>query len=191
MLYFIIFISIIALVIATIRKIEKQKFEGWPDVGNNLVILKDNNKKDKLFTEKCPLIKRKLMTRNEQVIYNLIKAHIPEILIFSQVQLSQLVFYPKNNPKEKYYWNNRINRMSIDLVITNKSFETLLVIEIDDPSHQRADRIEKDKKKNKVLKDAGIKILRIPTGSNPPIEALKRIINFQQKEIIIKRHHYY
>lgn len=73
--------------------------------------------------------------------------------------------------------------MSLDIVITTQLCETLLVIEIDDPSHQRADRIERDKKKNKVLKDAGIKILRIPTGSNLPIEALKKVIDFQKKEL--------
>lgn len=43
------------------------------------------------------------MTKNEQELYKLIKEHIPEVLIFSQVQLLQITFYPYNNLQEAKY----------------------------------------------------------------------------------------
>lgn len=174
MLYFMIALSV-GLAIATIKKINKQKPNKWPDTSNNLT-KSGNNEEDRLFTEKCPFRKRKLMTRSEQALYETIKEHIPEVLIFAQVQLSQILEHPKRGSREAFTWNNRINRMSVDFLITNQLFETLAVIELDDPSHQREDRKKADKKKNKVLKDADIKIIRIPTGSKPPMAALRKIL---------------
>lgn len=170
---YIVIVFFISLAILAINKKNKVKSNKWPK--NNTDTLKENDD-DKLFTEKCPLIKRKLMTKNERELYERIKEHIPEVLIFAQVQLSQIVFHPQQGSKEAFYWNNRINRMSVDLLITNTSFETLAVIELDDPSHKREDRKKQDQKKNKVLKDANIKVIRIPTGSNPSMDALRRIL---------------
>lgn len=70
MLYFIVVVASIALVISIIKRLKEQKSNNrWPEIHNPPTISENNNRKDKLFTEKCPLIKRKLMTRNELPIY--------------------------------------------------------------------------------------------------------------------------
>lgn len=190
MAFFIIAIMCI-IIVSYLIIIPRQKkilnYKTWHPPKEEIIKSNDNNwssekiqktskSEDRLFKEKCPLIKRRLMTKNEQELYKLIKEHIPEVLIFSQVQLSQITFYPYNNLQEAKYWNNRINRMSVDFVITNSLFEIITVIELDDPTHQQHNRIKQDQKKDKVLQDARIKIIRIPINNKPTGNELREMI---------------
>lgn len=66
--------------------------------------------------------------------------------------------------------------MSVNFVITNSLFEIITVIELDDPTHQQHNRIKQDQKKDKVLQDARIKIIRIPINNKPTGNELREMI---------------
>ncbi|EIK44686.1 hypothetical protein O59_002409 [Cellvibrio sp. BR] len=96
-------------------------------------------------SETWPFEKKKLMTAPEQLLYFRLIESLPELCVFSQVQLSQLVSVRKGHDFKQ--WFNRISRMSADFVVTDHSMSVIAVIELDDRSHLKADRIAADHKK--------------------------------------------
>jgi very-short-patch-repair endonuclease len=72
---------------------------------------------------------------------------------------------------------NRIKSREMDFVLFHKDeFEPILVIELDDSSHQREDRIERDKNIDRILHEAGLPILHVPAAySYDPLDLLRKI----------------
>ncbi|MBI0438102.1 DUF2726 domain-containing protein [Dickeya dianthicola] len=59
-----------------------------------------------------------------------------------------------------------LNNMVLDYVLVSKETNKVVcVIELDDDTHQRPDRIERDKKLNKVLLLAKVNFLRVPVNN--------------------------
>lgn len=56
-------------------------------------------------------------------------------------------------------WFGKIKSKRLDFVLCNTEFFPVLVIELDDSSHDRPDRIERDQQVNLYLYEANIKIL--------------------------------
>ena len=82
--------------------------------------------------------------------------------IFSKVKLSDL-FYAKtgDNGKNRSY-TNRIDRKHIDFLLCNsKTLQPILGIELDDKTHQRADRHERDDFVNHVFAAAKLPLIHI------------------------------
>jgi hypothetical protein len=81
--------------------------------------------------------------------------------IFAKVRLGDLLEIPWGTPKVRSYLN-RINRKHVDFVLCDPtSFSPLLVIELDDSSHDREDRQERDAFVDAALDAAGLAILHI------------------------------
>ena len=82
-------------------------------------------------------------------------------ILCPQIPLSAIFFI---TDKEKYTSAfNRISRKRIDfLVCDGLTVKPLFGIELDDKSHQRNDRIERDTFVEKVFESSGIPLLRIP-----------------------------
>jgi len=93
-------------------------------------------------------------------------------IIQSKVRLEALVgvhFYTEN------WWGlrNRIKSREMDFVLCEKQeFNAILVIELDDSSHQRWDRMERDENIDRILDQAGLPILHIKTSSSYNMEYL-------------------
>jgi hypothetical protein len=119
-----------------------------------------------------PYVPRELMTEPERVLYVRLRQALPDYLIFSQVQLCRLI--DVDPEADKQAWFNRINRMSVDFVICAPDGATILAaIELDDSSHDRADRIKADAKKDKALLSAGIRIIRWPVRGMPTSQQIR------------------
>lgn len=87
-------------------------------------------------------------------------------LIFTQVQLSKLIYPRAGIPKWQTY-QNKIDRKSVDFVLCHPTtLKPQLIIELDDKSHTREDRKERDDFVNNALKAVGIPLLRIPAAPN-------------------------
>lgn len=104
--------------------------------------------------EKCDY----LLTKNELKFYRILKQITDKLgyTLFCQVSLYEIV---KNKNFKDF---NKIKSKSIDFVITQENCKILLCIELDDNSHQKTKRIERDNFINKLFEDLGIKYLRIP-----------------------------
>lgn len=124
--------------------------------------------------EKWPFYPSYAMTRNEQQLYWKLTSALPDYIVLAQVQASRILKIKKSaNPQ---YWFNRVNRMSYDYVICHKNSYPLAVIELDDSSHERAERQEADSRKNKILNDAGLTLFRWQQQTIPDSAAIAELI---------------
>ena len=113
---------------------------------------------------KFPYLKKKyFLTNVEREFFKVLEEAIKnEYYIFPQVNLSNLLFTEKG--EEYYKYHNKIDRKSVDFVIIEKNYlAPLLVIELDDSSHNLEKRIERDDFVEEVLKEAEIPLLRLKT----------------------------
>jgi hypothetical protein len=119
-----------------------------------------------------PYVPRELMTVPERELFVRLRQALPEYLIFSQVQLCRMIEVDPNEDKQA--WFNRINRMSVDFVVcAPDGAKILAAIELDDSSHERADRLKADVKKDKALKSAGIRMIRWPVRGMPTSQQIR------------------
>ncbi len=86
--------------------------------------------------------------------------------ILAQVSLKQLFWLPGRNQDTpgRATWQNKINQKAVDFVVCDPAtLRPLLAIELDEPSHTRADRIIRDEELKKMFEAAGLVLLREPT----------------------------
>ena len=85
-----------------------------------------------------------------------------EVHVFAKVRMADLVYIPKGTRSWQTYWN-RIQAKHVDFVICDKEkIQPLLVIELDDSSHSKTSRINRDEFVNQAYQDAGLALLRFP-----------------------------
>jgi hypothetical protein len=92
-----------------------------------------------------------------RVLHNVVEE---DYLIFPKVSLRDIFFVSKPNENMAYY--NKIDRKHVDFLLCSTStLRPSLAIELDDGSHQRADRIERDNFVDLVFVSAGLRLVRI------------------------------
>jgi very-short-patch-repair endonuclease len=80
--------------------------------------------------------------------------------LFAQVPLTRLVKLPSGLEKRQS-WQNRIDRKSVDFVLCEpRMLRPVLAIELDDSSHEREDRKQRDGLVERILEKAGVPLLR-------------------------------
>lgn len=122
---------------------------------------------------KLPYQSRKIMTQTEMQVYAILLDALPEYMIFPQVQVSRIIETPPN--KDNYYWFNFISRMSYDFVVCRTDGTPIAAIEIDDATHEQAQRQEADNRKNKATEAAKIAIIRWQVGATPSSKQIARM----------------
>lgn len=97
--------------------------------------------------------------------------------VFAQVRIADLVI-----PRSRAYADfNKIAQKHVDFVLVDADFRVLAAVELDDFSHSRSDRIERDIFVNSAFASASIPLLRFGCGWTP--EALReRISAFVDKK---------
>ncbi|MFD1122022.1 DUF2726 domain-containing protein [Methylophilus flavus] len=121
--------------------------------------------------EAWPFYAKQLLSQPEQILFHRLVKALPEHIILAQVQVSQVLGVHKGF--NFYEWNNRINRLSYDFVVCKKDGTVLAVIELDDKSHDSAERIEADKRKDRATVAAGIEMIRWHVKSMPDGDVIK------------------
>lgn len=121
--------------------------------------------------------KQKLLTYNERLFYKVMKEALKdqEIIILTQVVLYEIIQTNKENI-DKYLYFNKIKSKSIDYVLTDNDFNILLCIELDDISHNRIDRVKRDEFINRIFRETGTKLLRVPVQQYYSVERIKKLI---------------
>ena len=102
---------------------------------------------------------------------------VNNLIILPQVQL-QSIFYTINNKDISSF--NKIKSKSIDFAIVDNNYNYKLFIELDDYTHNRKNRIQRDQFINELFKTYNLKLKRIKVQNNYNIEDLKNII----KEVV-------
>jgi len=98
------------------------------------------------------------LSHPEMILYFRLCKCLPNFIILSQVSLSRFIKVKPNN--NFGHWFNQYNRMTVDFVVCNKNFNILSIIELDDNTHNKPKRQNADSKKNKILHDANIPLIR-------------------------------
>ncbi len=104
--------------------------------------------------------RNKYMSYYERCFYKIFKeiADKNNLEIQPQINLATII---KKKPNTKYY--NDLYR-NIDFGLFTKDYEDiLLLIEINDRTHNKPERIERDKKVKRIIEEAGIKLIRFHT----------------------------
>lgn len=122
--------------------------------------------------------KKYFLTKSENIFYKLLKDAIGnEYEIFSQVHLPTIVDHKVRNGQGWRGALAHIHKKSVDFVLCDKEYlSPKLVIELDDKSHEREDRIKRDREVERILKDANLPLLRIKGGNMPTSAELKEKI---------------
>lgn len=125
------------------------------------------------------LIKQNPMTETEIKFIKELKkiTDINNLIILPQVQL-QSIFHTINNKDITSF--NKIKSKSIDFAIVDNNYNYKLFIELDDYTHNRKNRIQRDQFINELFKTYNLKLKRIKVQNNYNIEDLKEII----KEVV-------
>ena len=117
------------------------------------------------------------LTRAEHECYDaLVEAVGTEYRIFAQVHLPTLVDHTIRGQDWRAALAH-INRKSVDFVLCDKAYlSPKLAIELDDKSHERPDRQERDREVERILREAGVPLLRLENrGSFSPSELTQKI----------------
>lgn len=89
------------------------------------------------------------------------------VIVWPQVNVSTIIESVGKDSQQRMKAFNRICRKSIDYVIVNqKTRETILCIELDDYTHNRNNRKERDNFINAIFSSVGIPLFRIKAEPN-------------------------
>lgn len=104
-----------------------------------------------------------IMTKAEMAFYNaLVCAIADEYRIMVKVRLADIILVKKNGSHYMAHFG-KIKAKHVDYLLCDPvNLKPILVIELDDKSHQRSDRISRDNFVDSVFKSVGLPILRHP-----------------------------
>ena len=131
----------------------------------NMLLSKKKKSEDNRTDNKMPYNKKLLLTKNE---WNFYKGILPicsenNLHIIAKVRLADLVEIEKGLDKkqwQKYF--NKIQNKHIDFVLCNpENLKVIALVELDDKSHNRQDRIERDNFINKLCQKVGYRLIRV------------------------------
>ncbi len=123
-----------------------------------------------------------LMSRAEHECYDALMLAVgKDYYIFPQVHLPTIV----DSKVVGQNWRGafrHINEKSVDFVLCDKAYiAPKLVIELDDRSHERVDRQERDKEVERILEVANLPLLRLENhGAFKPEELAQKILKSLQ-----------
>lgn len=105
-----------------------------------------------------------LLTPAETDFYHSLRAATGDHYHIScQTRLADLLHFPRSlTPSEKTRLLNRLARKHVDFVLCDpRTMAIVAAIELDDSSHLRAERVERDQLVNAALASAGVPLLRV------------------------------
>ena len=121
-----------------------------------------------LGDHKLPYEKRaSLLTQSELAFYRALSQAVDgHWSIHAMVRLADLIQVRPKTPKFQS-WQNRIHAKHVDFLLCDHgTMEAKLALELDDKTHERPDRQDRDQFVDQALADAGLPLLRIDVGES-------------------------
>lgn len=116
-----------------------------------------NNKKNNISYKK-----KYLLTKNEYNFFYKLKpiAEKYNLSILCKIRLADLIEPAYHADRHEWYAAfNKIKSKHIDFVLTTQNMNVLLLIELEDSSHDKAERIERDNFVKSAIESADLKLL--------------------------------
>ena len=136
----------------------------------------NTSKKSASLTEIHPsrFHKKKPLTEPEQITFFKLVSALPDYVILPQVAFSSFITTKGGTKKQNFARFGQARQKVIDYLICDKAFEIIAAIELDDSSH--IGREKQDNKKNEILNEAGIHVIRWYMNSQPDRATLVKMI---------------
>lgn len=119
---------------------------------------------------------RQLLTKREQQEYAKLKQYADArgLMICPKVRLWDLI-EPKNGAGKKLTLENKIRSKHVDFVLADQSMNVIGVLELDDSTHDRPDRQQRDNFVRDALEGAGITMVQTRSITPETLNAFQRI----------------
>jgi hypothetical protein len=109
-----------------------------------------------------PFFRREyLLTKAEKSFYEILRAVVAPHAVLAKVRLADLVEADERHLLRKSNFDH-IKSRHIDFVICDRALSPIIAVELDDSSHQRPDRVARDRDVNRILEIASLPLLRVP-----------------------------
>lgn len=82
------------------------------------------------------------------------------LIVFTKMRVADLLYIPKGTENEKA-WFNRIKAKHIDFILVDRDYHIRLLVEVDDPTHNRPDRQARDEEVNEMFRQQGLEVLHL------------------------------
>jgi hypothetical protein len=139
-------------------------------------ILPDNNGSNKEFNYKS---KQYFFSKAERKFYEVLKevAGEMDMVVFAKVRLADLIYLPKSEGNWIEGWN-KIKSKHIDFVLCNKeSYQPTVAIELNDKSHNKNERKERDGFLRHTMDDVNIRFIEIKASKQYTKHQIKDKLN--------------
>lgn len=130
---------------------------------------------DKPHTLKLPYqLRNTFFSPAEHKFYLVLRGIIKDrAILFTKVRLADVFQVKEDDPSQYRIHLNKIDRKHVDFLICDSvNLQPLLGIELDDKSHQRPDRIERDRFIDQVFNVSHLPLLHIPVQRSYSIEEI-------------------
>ncbi|MBD5129447.1 MAG: DUF2726 domain-containing protein [Ruminococcaceae bacterium] len=98
------------------------------------------------------------------------------LLVFTKMRLADLLYIPEGTA-DFQKWFNRIKAKHIDFIFVDREMKIKLLVEIDDPTHNRPDRKARDEEVDEMFRQQGLEVLHLRAwGKQYGAEELETII---------------
>ena len=102
------------------------------------------------------------LSLSELSFYKVLKQAVAERgVICPKVSLSDVLFVKQGSRSDRQVYFNKISRKHVDYIVCDEKMQILFGVELDDSTHNRADRVERDKFLEKAFDAAQIPLIRI------------------------------
>lgn len=117
------------------------------------------------------------LTRAELSFYHVLRqAAGDRFVICPKVSLKEIFFVSGKEDKQSF--RNRIDRKHVDFVLCDPhNMRPVIGLELDDSSHQRAERKERDQFVEQVCRAAGLPLVRVPVRSAYVVDEVSKLLN--------------
>lgn len=184
-LIFIIAFVVTAIIVFEIIKYTNEKWEEYNKESSRQQEITNNQQQYKRYTQYYPYHKKYLLTKNEYYFYKKLK-EITEPLnlqILAKIRLADLIEVNKGLDSQKWgMYFGKIKAKHIDFAIA-EDMKIIALIELDDYTHQRADRQERDIFVNDVLAQTGYLLIR----TYGDIQQIKNFLESRENYININK----
>lgn len=145
-----------------------------------LLLLVRVKSKAKVTPAEFPYLKREhLLTEAELSFFVVLRMALGDhVYVCPQVSVEEvIVVRPGLDRSKRQSARNRVNRMRFDfLVCKPDDFTPLFAVELDDRSHNRADRRRRDAFLDKVCSVAGLRIVHVQVQRSYTVQELRALL---------------
>lgn len=149
-----------------------------------------NDQEEKTGTSQFPYhLRDDFLSPAELNFYRVLQTAVSDwAIIFTKVSLWDLFYAQTGDFGQNQTYRNKIDRKHVDFLLCDpQTVRPILGIELDDKSHQQADRQERDKFVDQVFAAAQLPLAHIPVKPGYSTEKLNRYL--QQKARVVPNQH--